>query len=379
MQKKHKIVIGVIVIAGLIYLGAHLSGYFQTSTVKAQNSVVTVSVSPVVEKDATVPLKTIGSVEAYSTISVQSLVDGELLKVGFKQGDFVKQGQMLFEIDPRPYQAALAEAEGTLASDQAKYVNAEFQVQRNQPLVEKGYINQQDFEQLKANADAQAAIVAADKAAISAAQLQLEHATITSPIDGRTGSLQVDPGNIIKSASAVTLVTITQITPIYVDFAVSQQYLNDIRSQQANAPVPVTVSISGKKEQGSISFIDNTIDPTTDTIQMKATFANKDEALWPGQFISVTVPAANLKNALLVPSSAVQAGQSGDFVYVLNPDNTVSFRNVTVGAIVENDTVVLKGLTAGEKVVTAGQLRLADGTAVKVASRPNAKSDRVGS
>lgn len=379
MQKKHKIVIGVIVIAGLIYLGAHLSGYFQTSTVKAQNSVVTVSVSPVVEKDATVPLKTIGSVEAYSTISVQSLVVGELLKVGFKQGDFVKQGQMLFEIDPRPYQAALAEAEGTLASDQAKYVNAEFQVQRNQPLVEKGYINQQDFEQLKANADAQAAIVAADKAAISAAQLQLEHATITSPIDGRTGSLQVDPGNIIKSASAVTLVTITQITPIYVDFAVSQQYLNDIRSQQANAPVPVTVSISGKKEQGSISFIDNTIDPTTDTIQMKATFANKDEALWPGQFISVTVPAANLKNALLVPSSAVQAGQSGDFVYVLNPDNTVSFRNVTVGAIVENDTVVLKGLTAGEKVVTAGQLRLADGTAVKVASRPNAKSDRVGS
>jgi multidrug efflux system membrane fusion protein len=219
---------------------------------------------------------------------------------------------------------------------------------------------------LQSNQKAAVATVSADQAAVTSAQLELSYATILSPIDGRTGDLQVYPGNIIKTANGTILVTIAQVTPIYVSFSIPQQYLDSVRAQLAQGNVEVQALADGVTEKGQLTFINNTVDTTTGTIQLKATFANAQQRLWPGQFVTVTLPTATIPHALLIPSTAVQMGQNGAYVYVLMPDDTVAYRSITLGAVVNDDTVILQGLSPSEQVVTEGQLRLSDGSPVKV-------------
>jgi len=370
MKKSTKIVLIVLGVLVAIYSYTHLSSYLAKR--KTKNQGVTVAVSAVKQQDVTVPLQTIGNVQAYTTVSVMSLVDGELLRVGFNQGDFVKKGQLLFVIDPRPFQAQLQKAQADLAKDQAQLENADLQLKRTNNLAKKGYLSQQDYDQLVTNKKSLAATVAADQSAIASAQLQLTYATITSPIDGRTGSLLVNAGNIVKSNSETALVTITQVTPIYIAFAVPEQYLAAILAEQRKHLITVQASVGADVEQGQLTFIDNTVDATTGTIKLKATFANTNQRLWPGQFVTVTLPTATLYHALLVPSRAIQMGQSGSYVYVVQPDQTVTYRNVKVGPMVNNFTVITQGLKLHDQVVTDGQERLTEGAAIKIVADPTA-------
>lgn len=364
MQNKTKIILGVVGAILVIYIYTHLFAYWMNR--RAGQQAVPVAVGVVEQKDIVIPLQTIGTVQAYSTVSVKSLVDGQLLQAGFKEGDFVKKDQLLFQIDSRPFQDSLAQAQANLTRDQAQLDNAHSQVARNKALAQKGYVAAEAYDQLVANEKAATATVLADQAAVANAQLQLDYSTIKSPIDGRTGSLLVYPGNIIKTANSTVLVTITQVNPIYVAFAVPQQYLASIRSQQNIAPVDVKATIANEIEDGKLTFIDNTVDITTGTIQLKATFENAKLRLWPGQFVTVTIPTTALSHALLVPSQAVQAGQAGSYVYVVQPDNTVNYQLIKSGPSSNNQTVVLQGLKRGDQVVTDGLMRLSDGARVQI-------------
>ncbi len=369
MKKPIKVAAVVFAVIVSIFIYTHLSSYFVKRGSKTQD--VIVAISPVIQQNITIPLQTIGNVEASSTVSIKSLVDGELLRVGFNQGDFVKKGQVLFEIDPRPYQAKLQQAEANLKKDEAQLKNAEQQLDRTKLLAKKGYLSQQDYDQLIANKESLAATVQADQAALTSVQLQLTYATITSPMDGRSGSLLVYPGNVIKTSSNTPLVTITQIMPISVSFAVPEQYLTAIFAEQQRHPVTVQAMVGGQLEQGQLTFIDNSVDSTTGTIKLKANFANAQQKLWPGQYVTVTIPTATLFHALLIPSRAIQVGQNGPYVYVIKADHTASYRPVKVGPIVNNNTVVTQGLQVNEEVAIDGQVRLVEGTAVKIAPETN--------
>lgn len=367
MQKiqlsKKNILITLIILMVLIFVYTHRSsfGFGQ----KKKRVAVPVTVTKVIQKDVNVPLTIIGNVQAYSTVNVQSLVDGQLLRAGFTQGDFVKKGQLLFQIDPRPFEAALKQAQATLAHDQAQLDNAKNFVIRNKSLAEKGYVAKQDYDQLLSNKLALEASIKADQAAITAAQLQLDYSTIISPIDGRTGSLQVYPGNIVKATSNTTLVTITQIKPIFVIFSVPQQYLDSLRDAMAKSKVTVYAKVGDQTETGYLSFIDNIIDTSTGTVQLKATFPNNNKLLWPGHYVTVTLPIMHLNNVLVIPNTAVQTGQDGTYVFVIENQHA-RYQVITLGPQLGNKVVVMKGLTPNDVVATDGQLQLTDGAPVSI-------------
>jgi len=244
--------------------------------------------------------------------------------------------------------------------------------------VKMKYVSQSDYDQAKANLDAQEGAVKSDEAAIANAQLQLSYSYISSPITGRAGSYGVDLGNIVKSAAGTVLTTINQINPIYVSFSVPQQYYYMLQKQnEQNQPINVTAQIEkdSKTEMGVVTFFDNNVNTSTATIQLKATFTNADLALWPGQFVEIELPTAKFQQALVVPTDAIQMGQKGAYVYVIKSDSTVSFRSVVVGPKVEEGTIITRGLQKDEKVVTAGQLQLNDGTPVRVATNVANKPD----
>lgn len=373
MNKTTIYILSILLILFAIYTYTHLANWFPNRNNSAEK-VIPVAVNVVKQENVVIPLQSIGNVQAYSTVSVKSLVDGELIKVNFKEGDFVKKGQLLFEIDPRPLTNQLHQAQANLAHDQAEYDNAELQYQRNSKLLSKNYISQQDFDQLSANKKALAALVQADLAAVENAKLQLSYASITAPIDGRTGSLQVNVGNIIKTANGTSMLTINQINPISVTFSVPQQYLPPLQDQLAAGPINVVAKIDDYSETGKLTFIDNAIDVSTGTIQLKATFDNKNHRLWPGQFVTVTLPSAKITNALLIPSIAIQEGQTGPYVYVVKSDNTVAYQPVKLGPIVNNRTVITQGLSVNQAVVTAGQMRLSNGAKVSL-NQPMAAAD----
>ncbi|QLH43276.1 MAG: efflux RND transporter periplasmic adaptor subunit [Coxiellaceae bacterium] len=317
-------------------------------------------------------IQAVGTVQAYSTVSIVPQVSGELISVGFKQGDLVQQGQLLFQIDPKPYQAQLDQVEANLQRDQAQLDNARTLVERNQKLVPKGYISRSDFDQLVSNEKALMGTIKADQAAVETAKLQLGYATIRAPIAGRTGNLLVHPGNIVTANNAnEPLVVINQIEPIYVAFSVPEQRMLAIqREYSSSQSMPVTAIIDSKEGsvevKGDLSFIDNTVDATTGTIQLKATFANADHLLWPGRFVTVKLPVTPIANALLVPTQAIQAGQQGSFIYVLGPENKAVYRPVTLGPVIDDNTVVIQGVKLGEQVITTGQFNLAEGVVVQV-------------
>jgi len=329
---------------------------------------VPVTVATAEQKDIPLQVRAIGSVQPIATVAVRALVAGQLQRVWFREGEDVRKGQLLFTIDQRPYQATLSQAKANLARDEAQLRNAQSEAKRYAELVKKDYVTREEYEKFSSGAEAAGAVAAADRAAVENAQLQLAYCEIRSPMDGRTGSLQVQAGNLVKANDTTPLVTINQITPVYVTFALPESQLGALRARGlGNVPVTATPRDGGNQvDGGKLTFVDNAVDPQTGTIALKATFANETRALWPGQFVNVAMTLANRANATVVPLQAVQNGQKGQYVYVVNAGNGIEMRPVTVVLQLENQAVIGKGVNPGDTVVTDGQIRLTPKSKVDV-------------
>lgn len=348
------------------------SGKAATKDSSAVENAVPVTVGQVAQKAIPLQLRAIGNVHAFSTVSIKSQVEGTLARVYFNEGQDVKKGDLLFQIDPRPFEAQLKQAEANLARNMAQAANAHLDERRFADLFKEGGVSQQQYEQARTNAAALDATLQWDRSAVANAKLQLGYASIRSPFDGRTGSLLVHQGNLVKANDADhPLVVINQVRPIYVAFSVPEQELPDIRKYMALGTLKVEAPIAGREgrpARGDLAFVDNAVDLTTGTIQLKAAFPNSDNALWPGQFVNVVLTLTTEANALVVPSQTIQTGQQGSYVYLVNTDLTVESRPVVVRRTYEDDVVVEKGLVAGERVVTDGQVRLFPGARVEIKS-----------
>jgi multidrug efflux system membrane fusion protein len=330
---------------------------------------VPVTVAPVVRKSMPLELNAIGTVEAYKTVTIKPQVSGELVGVHFSEGQDVRRGQLLFTIDRRPFQAALEQTQGALLRDLAQQQQARVQANRYLALFKDGVIAKEQLDEVQATADALDATVAADKANVDNARVNLDYCTITSPMDGRTGNLLLHQGNLLKANDdGSKLVVINQIAPIYVAFSVPEQYLEQVRSYDRAGKLRVKAVVPGGESHpslGSLSLINNTVDPATGTITLKAVFPNADKVLWPGQFVNVVLVLADEPDRIVVPSQAVQTGQQGQYVYVLKGD-TVENRVVKVERTLGQETVIAEGLQPGEQVVTDGQSRLVPGSKVQI-------------
>jgi membrane fusion protein, multidrug efflux system len=333
---------------------------------KPADEAIPVTVATVEQKDVPIQIRAIGNVQPLSNVAVRALAGGQLQRVWFKEGDDVRKGQMLFTIDPRPYDAELRQAEANLQRDEAQLRNAEAQAKRYGDLVKKDYVTKEEYDKLIAAAEAARAVAAADRAAIENARLQRSYCEIRSPLDGRTGSLMVHAGNLVKANDTAPLVVINQVQPVYVQFAVPEQNLELLR-QREGAKVDAAPQQGGAPvATGTLTFIDNNVDTTTGTITLKATFANKNRTLWPGQYVTVAITTDNKAGALVVPLRAVQTGQKGQYVYVVKADKNVEMRPVSIYKTIDQNAIVDKGLNAGETVVTDGQLRLTPKSKVEI-------------
>jgi len=334
-----------------------------------QKPPVPVTAATAVQKTVPIELSAIGNVEAYSTVSMKSQIGGVLTRVHFREGQDVNKGDLLFTIDPRPHEAALKQAEANLAKDIAQLEHARVEVRRYEELVRKGYVAQEQYDQIRTNDATLEAVVNADNALVENAQLQLQYCSIHSPVTGRTGNLMANQGNLIKANADNAMITINQIQPIYVSFSVPEQYVGEIKKYMSSGKLKVDVVI-GKDEKypeaGVVTFVDNTVDAATGTIKLKATFMNNKKQLWPGQFVHVTMTLTARPDAIVVPSQAIQTGQKGPFVFAIKPDLTVESRSVVIGLTFEYETVVEKGLQVGERVVTDGHMRLFPGATVAI-------------
>jgi multidrug efflux system membrane fusion protein len=338
---------------------------------KAQTAApVTVPVTVATVEQKTVPLqvRAIGQVEPYSTVEMKSHVAGQLVAVHFSEGQDVKKGQLLFTIDRRSFEAALAQAEGNLAKAQAELAQAQTNATRYQKLMQVGIVAKERYEIEEANMESLRATVEASRAAVDNAKVQLSYTAIYAPIDGRTGSLQIHAGNVVKADEA-SLVVINQVRPIYTRFTLPEQYLPEVKAAMAKGRLKVEALVpktTTAPSNGNVSFVDNAVNRETGTIALKAEFVNDDRRLWPGQFVDCTMTLSEKPNALLVPTPAIQTGQQGQFVFVVKADNTVEIRPVKVGAVVEDRTIIESGVNPGERVVTDGQMRLVPGSRVEI-------------
>jgi multidrug efflux system membrane fusion protein len=373
MSLRRTLLVGLLALAALaiaLFVWPRFAGQSRGAVPKAPPP-VPITAAPVVVKALPVRLTAVGNVEPYTSVSVKARVDGQIVAVRFKEGDSVHKGDVLFEIDPRTFKATLAQAEANLAKDQASLDRARAQDIRYQDLLRQNFISKDAYEQVRTNVETSLATVNADKAAADNARLSLEYCTIRSPLDGYAGRILIQEGNLIKANDASPLVTINQIVPVYASFAVPEQNLAAVRERQASGDLVVQAALpSGTHgpSTGRLSFIDNAADMTTGTIRLKAEFANKDVALWPGQFVNVTMTLYQQNDALVAPSRAIQNGPGGQYVFVVKRDGTVELRDVKVDRAIGEDTVVADGLRAGEVVVTGGQLRLAPGSRVTLQS-----------
>jgi multidrug efflux system membrane fusion protein len=333
-------------------------------------SAAPVRIATVVSRTMPVELQAIGNVEAISTVTIKAQISGQLMRVHFKEGDFVKKGQLLFTIDRQPFEAALRQAEGTLAKDEAQSLNSKLDAERYQGLGKEGVVSKQQVDAAGSAANAMAATVAADKAAVETAKINLEYTSIYSPINGRTGSVGVKEGNLVKANDVPILVTINQIEPIYVSFSIPEQQLAELKQYSNSKSLKVDAAPQGSTQhfQGRLTFIDNSVDLTTGTIKLKATFDNAAHMLWPGQFADVNLTLKSQPNAIVVPTAALQTSQNGTYVYVVDQDLTAKQQPVKVGWNVGEDTVIASGLQPGQRVVTDGQLRLTPGAKVDIKS-----------
>jgi multidrug efflux system membrane fusion protein len=331
-----------------------------------------VTVARAETKNVPVEIHAIGQAQPYSTVSVKPQVTAQLMAIHFREGQDVNKGDLLFTLDKQPFQSALAQAQATLAKDKAQALNSAAQQQRYLKLLAAGIASKEQTDQMEAQADADRALVNADTAAVETARLQLQYCTITAPISGRTGALQVYPGNLVKANDVPVLVVINQVTPIYVDFSVPEANLASVTKYLAAGRLPVqgyTPDDVAHPETGTLTFFDNTVDAATGTLKLRATFPNTDRRIWPGQFLNCVVRLSEEKNAVVVPSAAVQTGQKGQFVFVVKSDMTADMRPVTAGAQHGNETSIEKGVAPGETVVTDGQVRLTPGAKVEVVHR----------
>jgi multidrug efflux system membrane fusion protein len=341
---------------------------------------VPVTISSVVQKSMPVEISVIGSAEPVNTVAIRSQTTGQLTAVNFTEGEEVSKGQLLFSIDRRPLEAAVEQAKANLARDEAQAANAATISKRFQDLADRGIATRAELDTSKAALSALNATVAADRAALENAQVQLEYATIHAPLSGRTGALMVHEGNLVRANDTAPLVVINQIMPIQVAFSIPESRLPDLKRFMARGALRVLATPPNDDAPpavGRISFVDNSVDPNTGTIKVKGTFPNADRRLWPGQFVNVTVELTTEKNAVVVSTAAVQAGQQGPFVFVVKPDQTVEMRNVVVTRTAAAETVIASGVEPGETVVTDGQLRLVPGSRISVKGQ-GADSTRAG-
>jgi multidrug efflux system membrane fusion protein len=373
MSVSSRCILGLAIAAASILAGCSRDEAPATQTSGArtagQPAAVPVAVARVEQRTVPLELRAIGSAQAYSVVSIHSQITGELISVNFKEGEDVQKGQVLFTLDRRPLEAALQTAEGVLERDVAQAANAATSAQRYQDLLSRGIATKQQVDESVTTAAALAATIDADRGAVANARVQLQYATIVAPIQGRTGQLRVNPGNLVRANDTTPLVTINQVSPIYVAFGLPEGRLDDLKSYLAKGTLHVEAMAPGASDSGSpgrITFIDNEVDSTTGMITVKVEFENRDHRLWPGRFVNVLVTLAADPNTIVVPAVAVQSGQQGDYVFVVKPDQSVEYRKVTIERTVDSNTVIRQGLTAGETVVTDGQLRLTAGTHVTI-------------
>jgi multidrug efflux system membrane fusion protein len=342
--------------------------------------VVPVTAAAAVRKAMPLEVSVIGAVEAYSTVAVRAQITGELTSVHFRQGDEVEAGQELFTLDRRPLEAALQQATANLERDTAQAANAKVIVERYEQLVERGIVAREQRDTARTTVAALEATLAADRAAVENAKVQLQYATIRAPISGRTGALMVTAGNLVRANDQDPLVTINQVTPIYVSFAFPEASLAELRRYMAQGSLRVDARPAhaengeGSAATGRITFVDNAVDQTTGTIKIKATFPNQDRWLWPGQFVNVVVRLTTESEAIVVPTIAVQTGPDGFYVFVVKADQTVELRPVTVARVAGTETLIKDGVIAGDTVVTDGHLRLVPGSRVNVRDAGGAKA-----
>lgn len=329
------------------------------------NRPVPVVVAVAAQKSIPIQMNAMGSVEAFQTISVRTQITAQIAKVFFKEGRDVKKGDLLLTLDCRTNEAALAQAQANLARDKAQANYAREQSRRYADLIKKDYVAREQFDQIQANAVALEATLKAGEAIVESNRVQMQYCSIYSPIDGRTGMLKVNQGNIVKG-NDTEILTINQIQPINVTFAIPEKDLPMVKKYSMEKTLKVEALIPGedRPENGELTFVDNAIDKTTGTITIKGTFANKEKRLVPGQFVNVVLTLTTQPDAVLVPSQGVEQGQTGQYVYVIGPDSTAEMRPVTIGAEIKDETVIAKGLKPGERIVTDGQLRLTPGAKV---------------
>lgn len=333
------------------------------------SAAIPVSVAKVMQQTVPVRIQAIGNIEPYSTVALKARVDGQIVEVGFKEGQKLRKGEVLFRIDPRPFEATLRQSEANLMRDTAQMEQTRSQERRYQELLQKNFVSKEAYAQIRTNAETAAAVALASRAAVDNARLQLEYCTIRSPLDGYAGKVMLQRGNLVKANDVGPLVVINQVQPIYASFAVPEQQLSSIRERMSHDRLPVEARAPGSDRAaaaGTLSFVDNAVDSATGTIKLKALFPNKDGALWPGQFVNVSLKLYDQKDALVIPSAAVQTGPRGQFAYVIKPDMSAEVRKLELDRVDGDDAIVAKGLAKGETVVVKGQLRLTPGAKVSI-------------
>ena len=377
-RRRHTLVVSALLIALIAAAVYYLTGPMQQqrrSRLATDNGPVPILVAAAKTADVPVYLDAVGTIKALNTVTVSPQVDGKLLSVGFKEGQDVKKGDVLARIDPTIYQAQLDQAIAKKAQDEAVLANAKTDLDRYEKLAATNAINRQQADTQRALVQQDAALVQADQAAIENAQATLGYTTIVAPIDGRTGVRMVDEGNIVHASSSPGIVVITQIKPISVIFNLPQQNLAQINSAFAKGPLPVDALRSDDNsviDHGTLTVLDNQVDASTGTVKLKAEFPNANIQLWPGQFVNVQLLIDTLKQVVVIPTGAVQRGPNGTFVYVVGDDNAAKLRPVTVSKQDETQSVIAKGLTPPERVVTTGFARLTDGAKVEIGSADGA-------
>jgi multidrug efflux system membrane fusion protein len=328
-----------------------------------------VVVASVEQRDIPVQLQAIGNVEAYQTVQIRSQVNGQIQKIFFKEGEDVREGQPLFQLDKRPFQADLEKAIGQMKHDQAQAENSRIQAERYSGLEKHGIVSHEQAEQLRAQAKADASAVEADKAAVEAARVQLQYTDIIAPISARAGNLMINLGNLVKANDTPYLVQLNQVTPIYVTFSVPEANLDRVRHRFSSGQLKVLAFPKGQADapaEGRLTFIDNGVDTTTGMFKLKGTFQNRDRRLWPGEFVDVALVLSTQKNAVVVPTKAIQTGQQGEYAYVVRSDSTAESRPVKTAGTYQNLTLIADGLKPGERVIVNGQLRVAPNAKVMV-------------
>jgi membrane fusion protein, multidrug efflux system len=355
--------------ATLALTGCSAGGEALPARTDVQETAMPVEAGAVVQKAMAMTIEVIGTAEAYSTVAVHAQITGELTSVNFKDGDDVGNGQVLFTLDRRPLEAALQQMEANLERDVAQLANARSQLRRYQDLADRGIATKEQLDQSQTNTATLAATAAADRAAVQSAQVQLDYATIKAPLAGRTGKLMVHAGNLVRANDTSPLVVINQVSPIYVSFGIPEAQLPDLKRYMSRGSLRVDARAptdAGPASTGQVSFVDNAIDQSTGTITIRGTFPNGNRRLWPGQFVNVVVTLDTEPHAIVVPTTAVQEGQQGKFVFVIKPDRTVEMRTIHAARTSGQETVVSDGLEPGETVVTSGQLRLTPGSRVTI-------------